>query len=147
IYGEPVQVSVLKQDKVNGVLLRSSVLYGTISGAKYVAADSKIATSLFDDRVLEQFNEGKEGIGSILLKSGLRCKRRIETIGFNFDQGCPFRRYTISCNGRTCINITERILPEKHDMRVKPVDRVGFEPTTSAMPMPYPTGLDDRPNC
>jgi hypothetical protein len=25
------------------------------------------------------------------------------------------------------------------------VDRVGFEPTTSAMPMPYPTGLDDRP--
>ena len=26
------------------------------------------------------------------------------------------------------------------------VDRVGFEPTTSAMPMPYPTGLDDRPN-
>jgi hypothetical protein len=22
---------------------------------------------------------------------------------------------------------------------------VGFEPTTSAMPMPYPTGLDDRP--
>ena len=27
------------------------------------------------------------------------------------------------------------------------VDRVGFEPTTSAMPMPYPTGLDDRPSC
>ena len=26
------------------------------------------------------------------------------------------------------------------------VDRVGFEPTTSAMPMPYPTGLDDRPH-
>ena len=26
------------------------------------------------------------------------------------------------------------------------VDRVGFEPTTSAMPMPYPTGLDDRPD-
>jgi hypothetical protein len=26
------------------------------------------------------------------------------------------------------------------------VDRVGFEPTTSAMPMPYPTGLDDRPS-
>jgi bis(5'-nucleosidyl)-tetraphosphatase len=25
------------------------------------------------------------------------------------------------------------------------MDRVGFEPTTSAMPMPYPTGLDDRP--
>jgi hypothetical protein len=25
------------------------------------------------------------------------------------------------------------------------VDRVGFEPTTSAMPMPHPTGLDDRP--
>jgi hypothetical protein len=25
------------------------------------------------------------------------------------------------------------------------LDRVGFEPTTSAMPMPYPTGLDDRP--
>jgi hypothetical protein len=25
------------------------------------------------------------------------------------------------------------------------VDRVGFEPTTSAMPMPYPTRLDDRP--
>jgi hypothetical protein len=25
------------------------------------------------------------------------------------------------------------------------VDRVGFEPTISAMPMPYPTGLDDRP--
>jgi bis(5'-nucleosidyl)-tetraphosphatase len=23
---------------------------------------------------------------------------------------------------------------------------VGFEPTTSAMPMPYPTGLDDRPS-
>ena len=27
------------------------------------------------------------------------------------------------------------------------MDRVGFEPTTSAMPMPYPTGLDDRPSC
>ena len=27
----------------------------------------------------------------------------------------------------------------------KKMDRVGFEPTTSAMPMPYPTGLDDRP--
>ena len=27
------------------------------------------------------------------------------------------------------------------------VDRVGFEPTTSAMPMPYPTRLDDRPIC
>ena len=26
------------------------------------------------------------------------------------------------------------------------MDRVGFEPTTSAMPMPYPTGLDDRPS-
>gem|GEM_PF-921760 len=26
------------------------------------------------------------------------------------------------------------------------VDRVGFEPTTSAMPMPHPTGLDDRPS-
>ena len=25
------------------------------------------------------------------------------------------------------------------------MDRVGFEPTISAMPMPYPTGLDDRP--
>ena len=25
------------------------------------------------------------------------------------------------------------------------MDRVGFEPTTSAMPMPYPTRLDDRP--
>ena len=25
------------------------------------------------------------------------------------------------------------------------VDRVGFEPTISAMPMPYPTRLDDRP--
>ena len=27
----------------------------------------------------------------------------------------------------------------------KGLDRVGFEPTTSAMPMPYPTRLDDRP--
>jgi hypothetical protein len=26
------------------------------------------------------------------------------------------------------------------------MDRVGFEPTTSAMPMPYPTRLDDRPS-
>ena len=26
------------------------------------------------------------------------------------------------------------------------MDRVGFEPTTSAMPMPHPTGLDDRPS-
>ena len=25
------------------------------------------------------------------------------------------------------------------------MDRVGFEPTISAMPMPYPTNLDDRP--
>ena len=26
------------------------------------------------------------------------------------------------------------------------VDRIGFEPTISAMPMLYPTGLDDRPH-
>jgi hypothetical protein len=26
------------------------------------------------------------------------------------------------------------------------MDRAGFEPTTSAMPMLYPTGLDDRPS-
>ena len=25
------------------------------------------------------------------------------------------------------------------------MDREGFEPSTSAMPMPYPTRLDDRP--
>ena len=31
-------------------------------------------------------------------------------------------------------------------MQQEKVDRVGFEPTTSAMPMPYPTGLDDRPS-
>ena len=29
--------------------------------------------------------------------------------------------------------------------RIEEMDWVGFEPTTSAMPMPYPTGLDDRP--
>ena len=32
-----------------------------------------------------------------------------------------------------------------HALFGRKVDRVGFEPTASAMPMPYPTGLDDRP--
>ena len=32
-----------------------------------------------------------------------------------------------------------------HTLFGRKVDRVGFEPTASAMPMPYPTGLDDRP--
>ncbi len=39
------------------------------------------------------------------------------------------------------------LLKESYFSTVRNVDRVGFEPTTSAMPMPYPTRLDDRPIC
>jgi hypothetical protein len=58
---------------------------------------------------------------------------------------------------RLCIAITEtkyfnnRTISQKQSqfnavfLTQKEMDRVGFEPTTSAMPMPYPTGLDDRP--
>ena len=48
------------------------------------------------------------------------------------------------------LNLSYNILNQAQNNTVvltqEKVDRVGFEPTTSAMPMPYPTGLDDRPS-
>jgi hypothetical protein len=42
-------------------------------------------------------------------------------------------------------NFLNNVRPVLIVVQQKEMDRVGFEPTTSAMPMPYPTGLDDRP--
>jgi hypothetical protein len=42
-------------------------------------------------------------------------------------------------------NYLNRVQNNTVVVQQKEMDRVGFEPTTSAMPMPYPTGLDDRP--
>ena len=43
-------------------------------------------------------------------------------------------------------NFLNNLRPIPVFVQQEKVDRVGFEPTTSAMPMPYPTGLDDRPS-
>jgi hypothetical protein len=60
----------------------------------------------------------------------------------------------VSTNGRIqhwhCCSICPTLIKSELEIipyltRLIKMDRVGFEPTTSAMPMPYPTGLDDRP--
>ena len=144
LYGQ-VTLKVLKQRESGDHIFRESEMLKASDGDTLIRASSVISKPAMKISILRKIREKKVGIGSILTEHKVEHLRNITEIGYDFAASCPFRRYTIIHSHMRAIRIMELVLPWTKGKIQKSVDRVGFEPTTSAMPMPYPTGLDDRP--
>ena len=140
-----IHFRVLHQRETKDKILRRSEILGDESGTVLIRAEVAILKGSFDRPFLDRIRAKRFGIGSLLLEGGIRHRRRILQAGYDYASRCPFRQYLIVLEGHRPIKILEYLLPKDGGNGKNSVDRVGFEPTTSAMPMPYPTGLDDRP--
>lgn len=106
----PVAFKVLEQHESREFIIRQSKISSLIYSTDLIKAHAGISKAALNSKVVDQIREKKNGLGSILVEQNIEHMRKITQIGYDFDVGCPFRRYIIVHQGRPAIRIMEFIL-------------------------------------
>jgi chorismate-pyruvate lyase len=104
----PVQVNVVKQTAVDGIVSRKVEISKKGSGRPLILARSKIYRKNLPARVVRDIMQEKSGIGTILHNAGIETHRRL--VRFGLDGGHPYRIYRIIHRGKIAFEIREDIM-------------------------------------
>jgi chorismate-pyruvate lyase len=104
----PVQVRVVEQTAVDGIIKRKVAISKKNSGRPLILARSKIYAKSLPAKVVKDIMQEKSGIGTILHNAGIETHRKL--VRFGFDGGHPYRVYQITYRGRVAFEIREDIM-------------------------------------
>jgi chorismate-pyruvate lyase len=104
----PVQVSVVEQTAVNGIIKRKVAISKKGSDRPLIVARSKVYTKSLPTRIVWDIMQEKGGIGTILHNAGIETHRRL--VRFGLDNGHPYRVYRIIHRGKVAFEIREDIM-------------------------------------
>jgi chorismate-pyruvate lyase len=104
----PVQVNVVRQTAVDGILRRRVEISKKGSGKPLILARSKIYRKNLPAKVVRDIMQEKSGIGTILHNAGIETHRRL--VRFGLDDGHPYRIYQITHRGKVAFEIREDIM-------------------------------------
>lgn len=104
----PVQVSVVEQIAVNGIIKRKVAISKKDSDRPLILARSKVYTKSLPARIVQDIMQKKSGIGTILHNAGIETHRRL--VRFGIDDGHPYRIYQITHRGKVAFEIREDIM-------------------------------------